>query len=134
MSAAAHPLSQQELLDQENKRYHAFINLALFLSVFTGVEIVVIFLPFPPAALFTVLISVSVIKFFCVILWFMHLIYDAPLLIILFVAGLLIAAGTMVALLNLIARSDIDPAILHDTSLIIHSSPASPVVYESSVA
>ncbi len=32
----------EELLDQENKRYHAFINLALFLSVFTGVEIVVI--------------------------------------------------------------------------------------------
>jgi cytochrome c oxidase subunit 4 len=119
MSVAAHHLSHQELLDQENKRYHAFINLALFLSVFTGVEIVVIFLPFPPAVLFTTLITVSVIKFFCVILWFMHLIYDAPLLIILFVAGLFLAAGTMVALLNLLSRSDVDPAVLHD-SMVIH--------------
>jgi len=134
MSVAAHPLSHQELLDQENKRYHAFINLALFLSVFTGVEIVVIFLPFPPAALFTILISVSVIKFFCVILWFMHLIYDAPLLIILFVAGLFLAAGTMVALLNLFARSDIDPAILHEGSLIAPRSSVSQVIYESTVA
>jgi hypothetical protein len=54
----------------------------------------------------------------------MHLIYDAPLLIILFVAGMVLAAGTMVALLNLMARSDIDPAIVHDTSLINHAAPA----------
>ena len=128
MSATAHPLSQAELLDQENKRYHAFINLALFLSVFTGVEIVVIFLPFPPAVLFTTLITVSVIKFFCVILWFMHLIYDAPLLIILFVAGLVLAAGTMVALLNLMSRSDVDPGILHDSSLVIRATPADQIM------
>ena len=124
MSAHAHPLSHQELLDQENKRYHAFINLALFLSVFTGVEIVVIFLPFPPAVLFTTLITVSFVKFVCVILWFMHLIYDAPLLLILFVGGMILAAGTMVALLNLMASSDVDPAILKDSSLVLHSAPA----------
>jgi len=122
MSAEVHHLSHAELLDQENKRYHAFINLALFLSVFTGVEIVVIFLPFPPVVLFTTLITVSLVKFVCVILWFMHLIYDAPLLLILFVGGMLLAAGTMVALLNLLARSDVDPAVLHDSGVVIHSA------------
>ncbi len=73
------------------------------------------------------------IKFFCVILWFMHLIYDAPLLIILFVAGLVLAAGTMVALLNLLARSDIDPSILHDSGLIIHSAPGNYLIDSSTV-
>jgi hypothetical protein len=31
-----------------------------------------------------------------------------------------------VALLNLMARSDVDPAILHDSSLILHVSPDRP--------
>ncbi len=128
MSAIAHHLSQAELLDQENKRYHSFINLALFLSVFTGVEIVVIFLPFPPTVLFTTLVTVSLVKFICVILWFMHLIYDAPLLLILFVAGMVLAAGTMVALLNLMAHSDVDPADLHESSLVLHSPTANPLI------
>ena len=124
MSAEVHHLSQTELLEQENKRYHAFINLALFLSVFTGVEIVVIFLPFPAAVLFTTLITVSVVKFICVILWFMHLIYDAPLLIILFIAGMVLAAGTMIALLNLMAHGDVDPTMLHESSLTTHFQQA----------
>ncbi len=115
MSATAHAASPAELLEQENKRYHAFINLALFLSVFTGVEIVVIFMPWSPWLLMTTLVAVSFIKFFCVIFWFMHLIYDAPLLTILFLAGLVLAAGTMVALLNLMAHDDVDPAILHES-------------------
>jgi len=115
MSATAHALSQAELVEQENKRYHAFINLALFLSVFTGVEIVVIFMNWSPWVLMTILVTLSVVKFFCVIFWFMHLIYDAPLLTMLFIAGLVLAAGTMLALLNLMSRSDVDPAILHDS-------------------
>jgi cytochrome c oxidase subunit IV len=115
MSAAAHALSHAELLEQENRRYHAFINLALFLSVFTGVEIVVIFLPLPSWVLMTTLVTLSIVKFFCVIFWFMHLIYDAPLLTILFLAGLILAAGTMIALLGLLQHDDVDPAILHES-------------------
>jgi cytochrome c oxidase subunit 4 len=115
MSATAHALSPAELLEQENKRYHAFINLALFLSVFTGIEIVVIFMPWAPSLLMAILVTVSVVKFFCVIFWFMHLIYDAPLLTLLFLAGLVIAAGTMVALLSLLQYGDVDPTIRHET-------------------
>jgi cytochrome c oxidase subunit 4 len=115
MSADAHALSHHELLEQENQRYHAFINLALFLSVFTGVEIVVIFVPFPPWVLMATLVTLSVVKFFCVIFWFMHLIYDAPLLTIVFLAGMVLAAGTMLALLGLMQHDDVDPAILHES-------------------
>jgi cytochrome c oxidase subunit 4 len=118
MSADAHALSHTELLEQENKRYHAFINLALFLSVFTGVEIVVIFMPCPPFApwmLMATLVTLSIVKFFCVIFWFMHLIYDAPLLTLLFLGGMLLAAGTMIALLGLLQHDDVDPNILHES-------------------
>jgi len=128
MSADAHALSHAELLEQENQRYHAFINLALFLSVFTGVEIVVIFLPFPSWALMGTLVTLSIVKFFCVIFWFMHLIYDAPLLTILFIAGLLLAAGTMIALLGLMQHDDVDPAILHESM-----APPSRVMHDTAV-
>jgi cytochrome c oxidase subunit 4 len=115
MSSAAHALSPDALLEQENKRYHAFINLALFLSVFTGIEIVVIFMPWASWVLMATLVTLSVVKFFCVIFWFMHLIYDAPLLTILFLAGLVLAAGTMIALLSLMQYDDVDPAIRHES-------------------
>ncbi len=117
MSADAHAISHEELLAQESKRYYAFVNLALFLSVFTGMEIVVIFLRFPPWVLMTILITISVVKFFCVIFWFMHLIYDAPLLTILFLAGMVLAAGTMIALLGLMQAGDLDPAVVHTSWL-----------------
>ncbi len=116
MSAEAHALSHAEILAQESKRYHAFVNLAMFLSVFTGMEIVVIFLRFPPWLLLAILVTISVVKFFCVIFWFMHLIYDAPLLTILFLAGMVLAAGTMLALLGLMQAGDLDEAVVHTNS------------------
>ena len=115
MSEAAHALPA-EVLVQESKRFYAFVNLALFLSVFTGIEIVVIFMPFPMWLLMSTLIILSVTKFLCVILWFMHLIYDHPLLTILFIGGMLLAAGTMVALLRLMAAEDVDPAVTGGTA------------------
>ena len=72
----------------ETERYHHFITLALWLAAITGVEIVLIFLPVAPVIILTVLSLLSAIKFFAVILWFMHLIYDARLLFWLFFAGL----------------------------------------------
>ena len=132
MSVDAHALSPAELLEQENKRYHAFINLALFLSVFTGVEIVVIFMPWSPWVLMTTLVTVSIVKFFCVIFWFMHLIYDAPLLTILFLAGMVLAAGTMMALFGLLQHDDVDPAILHE-GMARPQPPAQTFVVENSL-
>ncbi len=70
-------------------------------------------MPFAPWLLFSILITISVVKFFCVIFWFMHLIYDPPLLTMLFLAGMIIAAGTMLALLGLMQKSDLNPDILH---------------------
>jgi len=106
-----HPLSQAEIIALEADHYHSFVNLALFLSVFTGMEIVVIFTPSPGWFIMTTLITLSLIKFICVILWFMHLIYDPPLLFIVFIAGMILAAGTMTALLRLMSAADVDPAV-----------------------
>jgi cytochrome c oxidase subunit 4 len=100
----------------ETKRYHAFINLSLFLAFVTSVEIVLIFMPFAKWVLISVLVFLSVVKFFCVILWFMHLIYDKIMLFLIFLSGLMIATGTVTALLYLFTPEDMDKA-LYTTSL-----------------
>ena len=50
----------------------------------------------------------SAIKFFAVILWFMHLIYDARLLFWLFFAGLALAFATFTAMIVLFSTDRID--------------------------
>lgn len=108
----SHPATFNELLDQENQRYHAFINLALFLAVLTGIEIVIIFLPWPFWVIMSSLLVMSAIKFVAVILWFMHLIYDKLLCLYLFTAGMILATGTMIALLALFDNEDVDFEVL----------------------
>ena len=92
----------------EQVRYHHFITLALWLAVITAFEVVLIFLPFPEGVILTTLITLSVVKFFAVITWFMHIIYDKKILFYLFAAGLAIAFATVVALLFIFETDRID--------------------------
>lgn len=96
-------------LATETVRYHHFTTLALWLAVITAAEVVLIFLPIPPAAILWTLIVMSVVKFFAVIAWFMHLIYDNKLLFWLFMAGLAIAFATVCALMFLFEADRVDP-------------------------
>lgn len=92
---------------EETQKYHAFVNLALGLAAITGVELVLVYLPFNIAFIFVVLIGLSVFKFIAVIAWFMHLIYDKLILTLAFGAGLSIAAGTVVALMFIFSPGDV---------------------------
>ncbi len=103
-----HAHSLKHIKAVENRRYHTFFNLAIFLAALTGIEIVAIFLPFMRPALLVLLVGCSIIKFFGVIMWFMHLIYDRPLLLWVFITGLAIAIGTVLALMELFVQSDVD--------------------------
>ena len=100
MSSSHEAAPSPDFLAEEVRRYHHFIVLALWLAVVTGAEIVLIFLPIPVAAVLTILTLMSAGKFFAVILWFMHLIYDKRLLFWCFFAGLALAFATFTALLK----------------------------------
>ena len=88
-------------LREEQLRFHAFVNLALFMAAVTGMELVIIFLPWANWIVMTGIIVLSVAKFVGVVTWFMHLIYDKALNTIFFLMGLSIAVGTVIALLML---------------------------------
>lgn len=106
MSEAVAPNS--DFHAEEVRRYHHFITLALWLAAITGAEIVLIFVPVPMALILTALSVMSAVKFFAVILWFMHLIYDHKLLFWLFLCGLVLAFATFSALLALFSVDRID--------------------------
>jgi cytochrome c oxidase subunit 4 len=73
----------------------------MLLAVITGVEIIGVYLPFAKWLIITMLVVLSTVKFMFVIFYFMHLRWDKPFCTILFFIGLVLAGGTMWALLAL---------------------------------
>jgi len=71
------------------------------LGVITGFEIVLVYLPLTRWIVFTALAILSTVKFMFVIFYFMHLRWDKVFCTILFFIGLVLAGGTMWALLHL---------------------------------
>lgn len=93
-------------------KFHVFVQLAMILAVITGIEIVAVFFPWAKWILVSGLIALSVLKFMLVIFIFMHLKWDKVFCTILFFIGLVLAAGTMWALLALFGAEEskrVDP-------------------------
>jgi len=92
-----------------HSRFHTYVQIAMILAVITGVELLLIFLPFPKAALIGGLVLLSAVKFLFVIFVFMHLRWDRIFCTILFFIGLVLAGGTVWALVQLFAVPDSIP-------------------------
>jgi cytochrome c oxidase subunit 4 len=84
-------------------KYQIYVQIAMLLAVITGVEIIGVYLPFAKWLIITMLVVLSTVKFMFVIFYFMHLRWDKPFCTILFFIGLVLAGGTMWALLTLFA-------------------------------
>jgi cytochrome c oxidase subunit 4 len=85
----------------DESKFQIYVQIAMLLAVITGVEIVAVYLPFAKWLLITALVVLSVVKFMFVIFYFMHLRWDKAFCTILFFIGLVLAGGTMWALLAL---------------------------------
>jgi cytochrome c oxidase subunit 4 len=85
----------------EESKFMFFVQIAMLLAVITGLELVTVYLPFMKWLLVTVLVVLSTVKFMFVIFYFMHLRWDKVFCTILFFIGLVLAGGTMWALLKL---------------------------------
>jgi cytochrome c oxidase subunit 4 len=85
----------------EESKFLFFVQIAMLLAVITGLELVTVYLPFMKWLLVTVLVVLSTVKFMFVIFYFMHLRWDKAFCTILFFIGLVLAGGTMWALLKL---------------------------------
>jgi len=93
--------AQDPLHSLIQSKFWIFVQIAMLLAVITGLELVTVYLPFVRWLLFGVLVILSAVKFMFVIFYFMHLRWDKALCTILFFIGLILASGTMWALLKL---------------------------------
>jgi len=104
----------------ESSKFFVFVQLAMILAFITGVEIIIIYLPFAKWLNVSSLVILSVVKFMFVIFIFMHLKWDKVFCTILFFIGLILAAATSCALLALFsaeASVPITPTSSISTSL-----------------
>lgn len=99
MSAPA--TSTNAAAHHEPSKFHTYVQIAMVLGIITGVEIVLIYLPLAKSFTVASLVTLSAVKFLYVIFYFMHLKWDKVFCTILFFIGLVLAGGTMWALLKL---------------------------------
>src|SRR5688572_20175955 len=108
----------------EESKFAIYVQIAMLLAVITGVEIIGVYLPFAKWFIVTALIVLSVVKFLFVIFYFMHLRWDKPFCTILFFIGLILAGGTVAALLLIFATEDSKPLVnaLLQTPAALHTA------------
>jgi cytochrome c oxidase subunit 4 len=82
-------------------RYNVYVQIAMTLAIITGVEILLIFLPFAKWLVIAALVALSTVKFLFVIFFFMHLRWDKLLCTAIFFIGLVLGGGTLWALVRL---------------------------------
>jgi cytochrome c oxidase subunit 4 len=75
-----------------------YIVVALVLGLFTAIEVLTYFVDFKAAAVPT-LIGLMIVKFALVVLYFMHLKFDSPIFMRLFVTGILLAVSVYMIML-----------------------------------
>jgi cytochrome c oxidase subunit IV len=88
-------------MSQEHASTGTYLKVAAILCVVTGLEFAVIYIRQLTPILIPLLIVLSAGKFALVVMFFMHLRYDARPLTFVFVAPLLLAVGLAVALMTL---------------------------------
>jgi cytochrome c oxidase subunit 4 len=106
--AATAPHAAHDAHHDEGK-FHLFVQIAMILAVITGVEIVLIYIPLAKWLIVTSLVVLSLVKFLMVIFWFMHLKFDKAFCTILFFIGMVLAGGTVAALMLLFSARDSVP-------------------------
>lgn len=85
------PTTQIHHAEKAHPTERTYVKVALFLAVITGIEIVLSYVDIGKWTLIISLIALSVVKFYMVVQWFMHLKFDHPALRKPFIAGIVTA-------------------------------------------
>jgi cytochrome c oxidase subunit 4 len=102
-------------IEHEHPTWSTYWKVALILTLITGVEVWIYYIPSIVASRLFVpaLLIMSAVKFFTVVLFYMHLRYDHKLFRALFTGPLIIAAFTLVGLMFLFGKLSIGVGAPH---------------------
>ncbi len=81
-----------------------YVAIAVILAVFTALEVMVFYVEALAPFLFAILMVLMVVKFALVVMFFMHLKFDRPLLTGVFAGGLFMAIFVIVALMAVFGK------------------------------
>ncbi len=92
--------------DEQHPTWSTYWKVAVFLTIITVVEVAAYYIPAVVDSAFFVpsLLIMSAVKFYTVVMYYMHLKYDHRIFRALFTGPLLIAAITLVGLLFLFSK------------------------------
>lgn len=76
-----------------------YVKIGVILAVITAVEVAIVYVEALEPVLLPLLLALGALKFALVILYFMHLKQDHKFFLVLFVGGLFLATGVILALL-----------------------------------
>jgi cytochrome c oxidase subunit 4 len=88
-------------------RVSTYLLVGLILTVVTAIEVWAFYWPIPAWVIVTSLIILSLMKFWLVVAFFMHLRYDHKMFTSLFTLGLVLAIGVVLGLITLFDNFDI---------------------------
>ena len=95
------PLIREDADDAHHEKHPSaleYVQIGVILAIVTAVEVALYYLDLDFTLLVTLLCMLSVVKFGMVVLWFMHLKFDASLFAILFGSGLALAFAAFVVI------------------------------------
>jgi cytochrome c oxidase subunit 4 len=81
-----------------------YIKVAIILGAVTAAEVAVVYITQLRSLLVPLLLTMMVVKFALVVLWFMHLKFDSRLFMRIFVAGIMFALGVYAVLIVTLIR------------------------------
>ena len=77
----------------------AYVGVAVVLAIITALEVAIYYVPALESWLVPLLLAFSAIKFWLVIMWFMHLRFDSRIFKRLFITGLVLAGAVFTVVL-----------------------------------
>lgn len=101
-----------------------YVKIALFLAAITLIEVAIYYFDMPRGLLVTLLIAFSLVKFYTVVSFFMHLKFDDRRLAYIFVGGLLLSAAVFIALDVMQRNHPLDYALREFTSVQDETEPS----------
>ncbi len=84
--------------DEKHPSALEYVQIGLILAIVTAVEVALYYIDMDFTLLVTLLMILSVVKFGMVVLWFMHLKFDASLFAILFASGMALTVAAFIVI------------------------------------
>lgn len=96
---AGHPEHAGSTVEHAHPGPRTYVMIAVWLSIVTAVEVALYYLDLPDGLLIGLLMFFSIIKFALVVLYFMHLKFDARIFRRLMITGIVLAASVYIIVL-----------------------------------